>query len=172
MMSGNYIYKLNLIKLEDIKKQLQAQFDTQYNEFKEAEDFLKNYSEEKTEQFQEAVKKLLESEDNLELSTNLVREYKTIPKMLAMDLDSIKERLLSAFQIIENILEIPKEKLEKVQELRKFKNKTIFIRNKGVNEVLNQPYYDSIMQATKDPSYIKVIVDMYKKMAENGQNKE
>jgi DNA integrity scanning protein DisA with diadenylate cyclase activity len=158
--------------LEDIKKQLQAQFDVQYNEFKEAEDFLKTYSEEKTAEFQKAVKQLLDADDNLELATNLVRDYKTVPKMLAMDLDSIKERLLAAFQIVENILEIPQEKIEKIQGLRNFKNKTIFIRNKGVNEVLNQPYYDSIMQATKDPSYIKVVTDTYKNMYTDSKKKE
>lgn len=157
--------------MEDIKKQLQAQFDTQYNEFKEAEDFLKTYSEEKTAKFQEAVKQLLESEDNLELATNLVREYKTIPKMLAMDLDAIKERILSGFQIVENILEIPQEKLEKIQELKDFKNKTIFIRDKGVNKILNQPYYDNIMQATKDANYVKIVTDTYKRMYEDSQKK-
>ena len=157
--------------MEDIKKQLQAQFDIQYNEFKEAEDFLKTYSEEKITEFQKAVKQLLKSEDNLELATNLVREYKTIPNMLSMDLDSIKERLLSGFQIVENILEIPQEKLEKIKELKSLKNKTIFIRNKGVNEVFNQPYYDSIIQVTKDANYIKIITDTYKRMYEDSQKK-
>ena len=157
--------------MEDIKKQLQAQFDIQYNEFKEAEDFLKTYSEEKITEFQKAVKQLLKSEDNLELATNLVREYKTIPNMLSMDLDSIKERLLSGFQIVENILEIPQEKLEKIKELKSLKNKTIFIRNKGVNEVFNQPYYDSIMQVTKDANYIKIITDTYKRMYEDSLKK-
>lgn len=158
--------------MEDIKKQLQAQFDVQYNEFKEAEDFLKIYSAEKTAEFQEAVKQLLDADDNLELATNLVRDYKTIPKMLAMDLDAQKELLLSAYKIVENILEISQEKLEKINELKKFKNKMIFIRDKGINVVLNQSYYDSIIASTKDPSYIKVVTDTYKNMYNDSQKKE
>jgi DNA integrity scanning protein DisA with diadenylate cyclase activity len=160
--------------MEDIKKQLLSQFEIQYGEFKEAEDFLKNYSEEKAKDFENAIKSLINSNisDNLEESINLVRDYKTIPKMLALDLDVHKERLLSAFQIIENVLEISQEKLEKIQEIKNFKNKTIFIRDKGVNKVLNQPYYDSIIASTKDPAYIKVVIDTYKNMYNESQNKK
>lgn len=160
--------------MEDIKKQLQAQFNTQYAEFKEAEDFLKNYSEEKIADFQEGVKELLNLEESvsIEKAAEFVREYKTVPKMLAMDLDAHKERLLAVHKMVENILEIPQEQKEKIEELSKNKNKTIFIRDRGVNKVFNQAYYDSIIQSTKDPAYIKAVTDTYKVMFENSQKKE
>jgi DNA integrity scanning protein DisA with diadenylate cyclase activity len=159
--------------MEDIKKQLQAQFNTQYEEFKEAEDFLKSYSEEKIAEFQEEVKQLLDLEESvsIEKSIEFVRDYKTIPKMLALDLDAHKERVLSAYKIVENILEFPQEQKEKIEELSKNKNKTIFIRDKGVNTVFNQAYYNSIMNSTKDQNYVKIVTDTYKRMYQDSQKK-
>lgn len=159
--------------MEDIKKQLQAQFNTQYAEFKEAEDFLKDYSEEKISEFQEGVKELLALEElvSIEKAIEFVKDYKTIPKMMAMDLDAHKENLLSAYRVVQNILELPQEQKEKIEELSKSKNKTIFIRDKGVNKVLNQPYYDSIISSTHDENYIKAVTDVYKNMYRDSQKK-
>ncbi len=157
-----------------MKEQILAQFDTQYQEYKNYKNFLEKYSADKMVEMKNSVGKLLEKDPvDLEDAVKFVIEYRSNPIMFATDLDLHKERVLSAYQVLENAVEFPQEIKTEMKELQESKRKPIFIIDKGVEKIFNQAEYDFKVATITAPQTIKATVDSLRniqKMQEEQDN--
>lgn len=115
----------------DIQKQLLNQFEISYKEYKDYFDFYEKNNKEVTEKMAEKVKDIVNNPNDLEKATQFILDTKTSPLLYATDLNNLKERVLSQYDLIKDIVEIPEEVKKVMEEQQVNKNKLMYIIEKG-----------------------------------------
>lgn len=145
----------------DIQKTLLSQFEILFKEWKEYNTFFEKNNEEVTASIKERVKEIIDAPDNLEKATQFVIDTKTVPMLYATDLNNLKERVLTAYELVKGLIEIPESAEKELEQLKNSKNKLMFIIEKGtakeINPDLIKHYKDRI-----PPSAIQEVVKAFK----------
>lgn len=139
--------------MEEIKKTLLSTFEERYKEFKEYSDF---YIKE-TEKVKENIlnEELLNSLDSPEKIEDFILNNQILPQYYALDMEKLKERLLTSYEDIGLFIEIPKEVKEDMEAVQKLKTKMIFKIVGGQAEVIDQSHLELLKKEIKDSKIIK-----------------
>jgi len=139
-----------------MEEKLIINFDKFYKEFKDYLLYFKNYEKEQTETIPQRVKQFLDKDLSSEEAFNFTLEIKTKPIMMSVDLNILRERVLTAYEMIENLeLEIPQEVKTEIEELRQKKDTLIFAVKNNEIAILDQEKYDKTIERTKRPEYFE-----------------
>lgn len=139
-----------------MKEKLIINFDKFYKEFKDYLIYFQNYEKEQTETIPQRIKPFLEKDLSPEEAFNFTFEIKTKPIMMSVDLNILKERLLTAYEMVENLeLEIPQEVKTEIEELKQKKDTLIFAVKNNEIAILDQEKYDKTIERTKRPEYFE-----------------
>jgi len=139
-----------------MEEKLIINFDKFYKEFKDYLLYFKNYEKEQTETIPQRVKQFLDKDLSSEEAFNFTLEIKTKPIMMSVDLNILRERVLTAYEMIENLeLEIPQEVKTEIEELKQKKDTLIFAVKNNEIAILDQEKYDKTIERTKRPEYFE-----------------
>lgn len=135
-----------------IEKQLLNQFEVSYKEYKDYSDFFEKNNKEVTEGMSNQVKDIIDNPKDLEKATQFILDTKTLPVLYATDLNNLKERVLSQYDLLKDIIEIPQQAKQILDERQIDKNKLMYIIDKGapieVNPELIKTYKSKITPET------------------------
>lgn len=150
----------------EIKDKLLNRLEVYYKEFKDLLIFIENYNEEKMGSMKEMVQDFLANPDDKEKAIKFMFETQTYPKIYTMELDTLKEKLLVAYDIVRDYTEIPQEIKEELEALSTKRNKPIIILKKGVIEEIDTDKISMYKATSQDPAYIQYIAKSFANVKE------
>jgi len=100
-----------------MKEILQNNFEVAYKEFKEYETFLKNAAPKIKESREQFVQFSQENNDNTALLTERLFEDQVIPTYYQNDLLKLQNKVITVFETVKDVLEIPAEIKTEVEAL-------------------------------------------------------
>lgn len=135
-----------------IEKQLLNQFEISYKEYKDYSDFYEINNAKVTEGMKDQVNDIINNPEDLERAAKFILDTKTTPTLYATDLNNLKERVLSQYDLIKDVVEIPQEVRQVLEAQQINKNKLMYTIDKGspveVNKELIESYKSKITPQT------------------------
>jgi hypothetical protein len=120
-----------------LEKTLLNSFEMHYKEYKEYSNFFEDNKAKVMSTMKDKVKELMKTPDDLEKATKFVLETQSMPMLYAIDLNLLKESVLVAYQVCKDVVEIPSEVKQELEELKEKKTKQMYTVKKGVAEELS-----------------------------------
>lgn len=150
----------------ETKDKLLNRLEVYYKEFKDLLDFIENNNKEKMDSMKDVVQDIIASPDDSEKAVKFVFDTQLYPKIYAMELESLKEKLLVAYDIIRDYAEIPQEIKEELEVLSTKRNKPIIILKKGVIEEVDTDKIEFYKGTLKSPEVIQAVVKSFANVKE------
>jgi RNA-splicing ligase RtcB len=144
-----------------LEKTLLNSFEMYYKEYKEYSNFFEDNKAKVMSTMKDKVKELMKTPDDLEKATKFVLETQSMPMLYAIDLNLLKESVLVAYQVCKDVVEIPSEVKQELEELKEKKTKQMYTVKKGVAEELSS----ELIKQYKDrvtPEAIQEILKRFK----------
>ena len=143
--------------MEEVKKTLLSSFEERYKEFKDYSDF---YIKE-TEKVKESIlnEELLKSLDTPEKIEDFILNNQLLPQYYALDMERLKERLITSYEDIGMFIEIPQEVKDDMETIQKLKTKMIFKIVAGNAEIIDPNHLELLKQEIKNSKIIKSTIE-------------
>lgn len=144
-----------------LEKILLNKFEITYKEYKDYNDFYNITSENVKATMKNKVKELISQPDDLQKATEFVINTQALPMLHALDLNILKETVLTAYSICKDIIEIPEQIRLEMNELTQSKSNIMFTIDKGEAKEL----HPELIQKYKDrisPEAIQEILRRFK----------
>ena len=146
-----------------MEEKLIKNLDKYYKEFKDYENYFNSYNEEQTKVIPEKIKEFLANEASKEKAFEFMVDIRIKPSLMGLDLNILKERLLTAYETVENLeLEIPQEIKTEIEELKSKKDTFIFTVKNSELHIVDQIRYDKALENTKRPEYLNMFLEEVK----------
>mgnify|MGYP000891555347 CR=1 FL=1 len=147
--------------MQDIKQTLLSSFEERYKEFKEYSNFYIPYTETVKENLLN--QELLNSLDTSEKIEDFMLENNLLPQYYSLDMERLKERLITSYEETKDFIEIPQEVKEEMDTIIQMKTKMIFKIVAGRPEVIDPSHIELIKSEIKKSKIIKNAVESLSK---------
>lgn len=123
-------------------------FQTAYSEYKEYETFFKNVAPKIKQQREEFSQKVLNNPNDVENLTEELFDNNTRPVSYQTDLINLQNRLLTTYETVKDVIEIPAEVKKEIETF--IKPKQLYKIDKGEAIELDPEYMKQMKIAAKD----------------------
>ena len=147
--------------MQDIKQTLLSSFEERYKEFKEYSNFFIPYTETVKENILN--QELLDSLTTPEKIEEFMLENNLLPQYYSLDMERLKERLITCYEDLKDFIEIPQEVKEEMDTIIQMKTKMIFKIVAQKPEAIDPSHIELIKNEIKKSKVIKNTVESLSK---------
>lgn len=105
--------------MEDTTKILEDIFESEYNEYTLYNDYIKSISKKVAKEREEFAKFALQNKEDIDKILDHMFDVNEKPALLGLDLTKLQTRLFNTYNVVKDIIEIPKEVREEINSLPK-----------------------------------------------------